>query len=403
MRKLAPGALIAVCGCLSQLDPREAEALGADIVGGSGDRQGFALKIEELAQNGEREAWSVGRSGPPAILPAAPDGVEQRAGSVGRSGSPTILTAKPDGGASPPAFEELPPGAATGRTRALLKIQDGCDNYCAYCVIPYARGGARSLPLERVAKHARRLDEQGFREIVVTGIEISSYGKDLVGSPSLTDAILIISEAAPRARLRLGSLDPGLITEGFCSGLGAIGNLCDHFHLSLQSGCDRTLRRMGRKYEASSVLEAISSLRRRFPGCGITADLIVGFPGETDAEFEQTMFFIQTAELSGLHIFQFSPRNGTKAANMPEQVAKDIKRERARAAALAAEEMAFLFRLGQVGKTLEVLFERERDGYWTGHSRNYLEVAVRGAGEKNSVHNIQIASVEGDLIWGEKN
>jgi len=437
MKKLAPGALVAVCGCLSQLDPREAEALGADITGGSGDRQGFALKIEELALSAARGAGSMGQGGPEAKPPASPCGAEQDgaelgtgsmgqgspetmppasprgaeldvaargAGSMGQGGgSAAMPPASPRGGARRPAFEELPPGAATGRTRALLKIQDGCDNYCAYCVIPYARGEARSLPLERAAAHARRLDEQGFREIVVTGIEISSYGKDLDGSPSLADAIRTISEAAPRARLRLGSLDPGTITEGFCGGLGAIENLCDHFHLSLQSGCDQTLRRMGRGYGASSALEAISSLRRRFPGCGITADLIAGFPGETEAEFGQTMLFIKAAEFSGMHIFQFSPRNGTKAADMPQQVAKSVKRERARAAALAAEEMAHSFKLGQVGKTLEVLFERERDGYWTGHSRNYLEVAVRGAGEKNSVHNVQIASVGGGLIWGEKN
>jgi len=200
----------------------------------------------------------------------------------------------------------------------------------------------------------------------------------------------------------MGSLDPGIITDEFCVGLGDIPNLCDHFHLSLQSGCDETLRRMGRGYVTSAVYEAISALRRRFPDCGITADLIVGFPGETDAEFEKTMLFIKNAEFSGMHIFPFSQRPGTRAVEMPDQITKIVKRERAHRATVAAEEAARLFRLGQIGKVVEVLLERRRNGYWTGHSGNYLKVAIKGEGTKNSVHNVQIASVEDDLIWGEK-
>jgi len=393
LKKLAPDAIIAVCGCLSQLDPGAADELGADLVGGSGDRHSFALAIEEL-WNAECRMQNAELS----IDPSPPD-------TSTLAPSPRELSAKLTEGVNPTVsqrFEELPPGVAAGRTRALLKIQDGCDNYCAYCIIPYARGSARSLPVERAADYARKLDEQGFREIVVTGIEISSYGKDLVSRSSLSDVIHTISNAAPRARLRLGSLDPGIVTDMLCRELYAVPSLCDHFHLSLQSGCDETLRRMGRKYDTSAAYKAISALRRSFPGCGITADLIVGFPGETDAEFEQTMIFIKTARFSDMHIFPFSARPGTKAADMPEQVMKSVKRERARITASTAEDLARLFRLSQIGKTLEVLFERKRDGYWTGHSRNYLEVTVKGVVAKNSVHNVQIASVKDDLIWGEK-
>ena len=358
MKKLEPYAVIAVCGCLSQLEPHFADTLGADLIGGSGDRDGFALEIEALVE-------------------------KQGDGS-------SAFRKKAD-----------EPSPCFSRTRALLKIQDGCDNYCAYCVIPYARGNARSLPLELASAHAARLDNQGFREIVVTGIEISSYGKDLDGKPPLTEVIHVISAAAPRARLRLGSLAPEAVSEAFCRELRAIPNLCNHFHLSLQSGCDATLRRMGRKYDTDTVLKAISSLRQGFPDCGITADLIVGFPGETDDEFKQTLALIKTAAFSGMHIFPFSPRPGTLAANMPGQVAKGIKRERAHLAAQAAEELAQTFKINQIGKDVEVLFERKRGGFWSGHSGNYLEVTAMSGGGKNSVQTVQIVRIDDGMIWGE--
>jgi len=298
-------------------------------------------------------------------------------------------------------FEELPPGGASGRTRALLKIQDGCDNFCAYCIVPYARGRARSLQPQRAADHARWLEAQGFREIVITGIEISSYGKDLEGSPLLTDVVREIGAAAPGARLRLGSLDPGVVTESFCEKLRPVKNLCGHFHLSLQSGCDETLRRMGRKYDTDTVSGAITMLRKHFTDCGITADLITGFPGETVTEFEQTLAFIKSAGFSGMHIFPFSPRPGTQAAAMQGQISRDVRRERAHIAAAVAGEMATGFRLSQIGKIAAVLFERRREGFWTGHSGNYIEVTVREGGARNRVDPVRITSVSDGTVWGE--
>jgi len=357
LKKLEPDASIAVCGCLSQLEPFETATLGVDFIGGSGDREEFALAVERLEKRRE-------------------------------------ISKKPPGS----VFEELPPGVAAGRTRGMLKIQDGCDNFCAYCVIPYARGPSRSLPVERAAEAARLLEAEGVREIVVTGIEISSYGKD-VGA-TLTDAIRAVGQAAPGARLRLGSLDSGAVTGDFCRELADV-NLCRHFHLSLQSGCDDTLRRMGRKYGADVAYDAIQRLRRSFPDCGITADLITGFPGETDEEFERTLEFIKSAKFSDMHIFPFSPRPGTKAFDMAEQVEKSVRRARAGIAKKTAREMSRDFKRSQIGKTLDVLFERERVGEWIGYSDNYLEVVVKNGGSWNSIHSVQITAVENDLVWGE--
>jgi len=294
-------------------------------------------------------------------------------------------------------FEELPPGGgAVTRTRALLKIQDGCDNFCAYCIVPYVRGRIRSLPIERAAEQARLLDEQGFREIVITGIEIASYGP-----PPVIFVVKAIADAAPRARIRLGSLDPRIVTEDFCGALATIPNLCDHFHLSLQSGCDETLLRMGRKYSGGDMLDSIKQLRRFFPNCGITADLITGFPGETEAEFEITMRLIYDAGFSAMHIFPYSTRPGTRAATMPEQVEKSVRVRRARIAAAAAEQMSRDFIACQTGKTVEVLFERKRDGLWTGHSGNYLEVMVKTGGGKNQVYPVKITGTENGAVIGE--
>ena len=373
-KKLEPGALIAVGGCLSQREPSAIKRLGADLVGGTGDRQKFAIEIGKLARG----------SSPESIIddPAQRDTFEELQPYIQSSHDPALRPVRQ-------------------RTRALLKIQDGCGNYCAYCIVPYVRGGIRSLPLERAATHALRLQESGFREIVVTGIEISSYGKDLDGGVTLIDVVREICAAAPLARIRLGSLDPGVLKKKFCRELSMIPNLCPHFHLSLQSGCDGTLRRMRRKYDTGAVREAIALLRSLFPDCGITADLIAGFPGETDAEFTQTLEFIKSAAFSDMHIFPFSPRPGTLAAGMPEQVEKSVRRERAGIAAAVAEGMAREFRLGQIGKTVGVLFERKRGGYWTGHSGNYIEISARDGGARNCVFDVRITDVNGRTVWGE--
>jgi threonylcarbamoyladenosine tRNA methylthiotransferase MtaB len=423
LKKLEPGALIAVCGCLSQLMPDEIASIGADIIGGSGDRREFVLKLEELykgSRNGNIEqnnrtitssCSEIHISDPKGRktieeLPCGVVAVEQYKPATPSSPSsptlPTLPTQPSQQTQQTQPTSPAPRSSTSTRTRALLKIQDGCDNYCSYCVIPYARGRSRSLPLDSIADQAGLLREQGFREIVITGIEISAYGKDLSKKLSLIDALRIASGAASDVRIRVGSLDPSIITDEFCEELRSIPNLCDHFHLSVQSGCDDTLNRMGRKYSTDDVMGAISALRRLYQNCGITADLITGFPGESDAEFEKTQLFIRQAAFSDMHIFPCSERPGTLAAKMPNQIGKGVKVRRARLSSEIQAEISQAFRLSQVGKTLEVLFERKHDGYWSGYSTNYLQVAVKAEKSmaKNSIERILIESAEKGVLSG---
>ena len=400
MKKAEPGALIAVCGCLSQLDPDIAAFLGADLVGGSVGRYGFALEAERLYNEKaltETRRSDISRRGELRDERALTQGLQGEGQCEFMTGDPAEQRVFED----LPAVVEPPSAAAGNRTRALLKIQDGCDNYCAYCVIPYARGRARSLPVDRAVSHARELEEAGYREIVITGIEISSYGKDLAGKPSLAGVARAIGAAAPSARLRLGSLDPRIISPEFCDEISSVPNLCGHFHLSLQSGCDETLARMGRKYGTDAASESIAAIRRRFPVCGITADLITGFPGETDAEFERTLSFIKSAAFSQMHIFPFSPRPGTRASAMGDQVDRSVRRNRARAAAAVAAEMALEYRLGMTGETVDVLFERTRGGHWVGFAGNYVEVTAASGGARNTISPVLITKVSNGVVLGE--
>ncbi len=350
-----PGALTAVCGCFSQLEPEAVAELGADIVFGSGEKEKL---VEAIA----------------AALPAVEvdDPFQRR------------------------VFEPLPAGAVTGRTRAMLKIQDGCDNFCTYCVIPYTRGRVRSLALETCAAQASELARAGYSEIVITGIEIASYGKDLPGKPNLADAVEAVSNAAPNLRLRLGSLEPTVVTEDFCRRIASPGNVCPHFHLSLQSGCDDTLRRMHRKYDTADFAAVCARLRECFPDCGLTADLICGFPGETEADFAATLAFLERVGFLFVHAFPYSRRPGTKAADMPDQLTKAAKEDRVRRAGEVIRRMQGKYLTSQVGKTLPVLFERPREG----HSGNYCEVLTENAYPRNTVQNIQITAVDGGRLLG---
>jgi len=380
MKKLEPNAMIAVCGCYSQLNTDAVRKLNVDIIGGVGDRLGFVANVDRLKQGDRYSASCVQKQGDRY----------------------TALSTH--------NFEDLPPGNTANRTRALLKIQDGCNNFCTYCIVPYIRGRSVSVPLERIADYAVQLEEQGYKEIVVTGIEIASYGKDLMKQctcppASLLTATKAISEAAPNARIRLGSLSPSIMADEFCRELSKIPNLCNHFHISLQSGCDETLKRMGRKYSTKQVQKSIDLIRKNFgkndESCAITADLIVGFPGETEDEFIKTLGFIEKAGFSDMHIFPYSIRPGTKAVLLPEQIENSIKKERARRAAAVANEMADDFRKNQIGKTLTVLFEQEKNGISKGHSSNYLEVAVKEKVKQNSIKKVKILSNKNSILTGE--
>lgn len=359
-----PGALSVVCGCWAQIDPNTANTLGADIVYGSGNRT-------KLVEDIEAALICHGR------IVEVDKPFERR------------------------AFEALPAGAFSGHTRAYLKIEDGCANFCTYCIIPYARGRVRSLPPARAAEQAADLAARGFKELVVTGIEIASYGKDLDGTPALSEVVRAIAAAAPDLRIRLGSLEPTVVTEDFCRTLAETGRVCPHFHLSLQSGCDETLRRMGRKYDTERFFDATEMLRSRFPGCALTADLITGFPGETEADHAATLAFIEKCGFSAMHIFPYSRRPGTPADKMPGQLTRAVKTRRAAEAQAAAERMRAKYLQNLVGRILPVLFETAEGEMSTGHADNYTLVSAPGKHLRGVVKNVKISDISGEMLVGD--
>ena len=364
-RKAAPDAVIAVCGCYPQTHPDDVEKLGVDLIAGTGDRTGFVDLLE-------RE-WSDRQP-----ITALDDAFSRR------------------------TFEPLPAGGLEGRTRAMLKMEDGCVNFCSYCIIPYARGRVRSLPLADCVRQARELEAAGYREIVLTGIEISSWGQDLEGKPELMEAMEAICQGlSPDTRVRLGSLEPRTITPDFCRRAAALPNLCPHFHLSMQSGCDTVLARMNRKYDSNRYYESVKFLHEVYDRPAITTDLIVGFPGETEEEFQQTLDFIQKCAFSAMHIFPYSKRPGTPAAKLPGQVLNAVKEERAHRAAQIARTMQDAYLDRWVGETVPVLFEEEREGLWRGHTTRYCEVAVQSAQPlHNQLRQVRITGRDGGALQG---
>lgn len=355
-----PGAAIAVCGCLSQLDPEDFSDLA--LVYGSGDRRRFVLDLERAVSEKTR---------------------------LSHVDDPRLRE----------TFEELPSGNIAGRTRAMLKVEDGCDNFCAYCIVPYVRGPVRSLPPGLAALQAAALQAQGYRELVITGIELASYGRDLEGA-DLISLIESITEAAPELRLRLGSLEPSVITREFAGRLAHTEKLCRHFHLSLQSGCDEILQNMRRHYDTAAFYRAVEVLRETFEGCAVAADLIVGFPGETEAQHKTTLGFIENCAFSSMHIFPYSPRPGTPAADMDGRLQSSEITARVSEARALADSMEAKFLRGNTGSVLPVLFEADKNGMSVGHADNYALVGVRGAELRGFVRNVKISGVSGRMLIG---
>ncbi len=364
VRQAHPAATVAVCGCYPQHDQEAVAALGADLIGGSGDRKAFIEALLQAVHDRQKHIH-----------------VDQ------------ALRRR--------SFESLPAGALTERTRAMLKVQDGCANFCTYCIIPYTRGPVRSAPLEEAVAQAGVLAQKGFRELVITGIEIASWGRDLPGKPSLASLIAAICRAVPDLRVRLGSLEPRIVTEEFCGILSKAPNLCGHFHLSLQSGSDSVLARMKRKYDTARYLQSVTLLRRYFPDCAITTDMIVAFPGETEAEFAQSLAFMRTCGFADMHIFPYSRRPGTPADKMPGQHSNATKEQRSREAIALAAALRREFLAGMAGKIMDVLFEQTEGGYATGHTENYIKVYVPCCGELHGqVRPVQLEGPYGDGMTG---
>ena len=363
-RREHPDAVIAVGGCYVQHDPQALRDLGVDVLGGSGGRVEFIeMLLEAAADRVHREHLD--------------DALRRR------------------------EFEVLPAGGLEKRTRAMVKVQDGCRNFCTYCIIPYTRGPVRSAPLELAVEQCRSLAEQGYREIVVTGIEIASWGVDLPGKPGPEVLIDAICKAVPDCRVRLGSLEPRIVTEDFCRVLVKLNNLCPQFHLSMQSGCDTVLARMKRKYDTARYYQSVELLKQYFPGCAITTDMIVAFPGETEEEFAQSLAFIRRCGFAAMHIFPYSRRPGTPADKMPGQHPNAVKEARSKAAIAVADGMSRAYREGLIGSVQEVLFEEPEGEYFTGHCPNYIKVYVTGESLHNEVKSVRLTGIYKDGLLGE--
>ena len=360
-RREHPDAIIGVCGCYSQHDSDAVRALGVDVIGGSGHREEFIGMLLTALQSRESQE------------------------------SVDIALRRRE-------FEVLPAGGLEERTRAMLKVQDGCVNFCSYCIIPYTRGPVRSAPLELAVQQAKELAERGYREIVVTGIEIASWGVDLPGKPEPAVMIEAVCRAVPDLRVRLGSLEPRIITEEFCEKMKVLPNLCPQFHLSMQSGCDTVLSRMKRKYDTARYYESVRLLNTHFPGCAITTDMIVAFPGETEEEFAESLSFIRKCGFADMHIFPYSRRPGTPADKMPGQHDNATKEARSRAAIAVAEEMSRSYRENLIGKTLEVLFEEQEGDFFTGHAPNYVKVYAVGENLHNEIRTVTVTEVYRDGV-----
>ena len=303
-------------------------------------------------------------------------------------------------------YEELTLSHTAGHTRAFMKIQDGCNQFCTYCIIPYTRGRVRSRRLSDIVAEAGRLAENGYQEVVLTGIHLDSYGTDLEEHENLLTVIQEIAKIDGIKRIRLGSLEPRIMTEKFVAGLAAEEKLCPHFHLSLQSGCDATLKRMNRRYSAEEFRQCCERLRRHFDDPALTTDVIVGFPGETEEEFTATVEFLKDICFYETHVFKYSRRKGTKADRMPDQIPEQIKNERSDVLLALTEKNSGEYRKKLLGRTVKVLLEEESTisgtTYLTGHTREYVKVAVApetaAAGE---IIDVKVTGLLKDMVLGE--
>lgn len=265
----------------------------------------------------------------------------------------------------------------TEKTRAVIKVQDGCNQFCSYCIIPYARGRIRSRKPESVIKEITDVAKEGIKEVVITGIHIASYGKDFNTEYRLIDLLEEIQKVDGIQRIRLGSLEPTLITEEFVTRLKKLSKICDHFHLSLQSGCNETLKRMNRKYTTDQFRHVVELLRNAYPEVHLTTDVIVGFPGETEEEFNKTYEFLKEIKFYKMHVFKYSPRSGTVAAKMPNQIDGNIKEERSNKLIELSDENEKEYNQKYIGKEVEVLLEEREGEYLKGHTTNYMVVKMK--------------------------
>lgn len=291
-------------------------------------------------------------------------------------------------------FAEFGETSYTEKTRAVIKVQDGCDRFCSYCIIPYARGRVRSREPEHIIKEIKQIANEGIKEVVITGIHIASYGKDFKKDYKLIDLLEEINKIDGIERIRLGSIEPLLITEEFVQRLVKLEKICEQFHLSLQSGCDETLKRMNRRYTTQQFEEIVKRLRKAYDNVNLTTDIIVGFPGETEEEFAKTYKFLKKIKFYKMHIFKYSPRKGTRAEQMPQQIEPQLKEERSKKLIELSDKNEKEYNSEYVGKRVEVLWEEQKNEIYKGHTKNYVLVEMKAKpseNKENVIESVQIS------------
>lgn len=346
VKKINPNGIVAAVGCYAQVAPEQVASIeGVDVIVGTSDKGKIAELVEKFMENSEKITH-----------------VEN------------IMNVR--------KFEELEINDYQENTRAFLKIQDGCDRYCSYCLIPYARGTVRSREPDNIIKEVEKLAKNGFKEIILSGIHVASYGKDLKNI-TLTDIIEKINNIDKIERIRIGSVEPMFFKPEIINRLSRVNKLCPHFHLSLQSGCDETLKRMNRQYSAKQYSDTIDDIRKNFVDAAITTDIIVGFPGENEEEFSKTYKFLEKIKLSKIHIFKFSPRNGTKAAGFENQVSPQIKETRSKLLLELDEKLEKEFIDKHIGRIMTVLFENKGTSNNNGYTTNYLKIELESDNDRD--------------------
>ncbi len=363
VKEISPEAVLVATGCYAQVGKDELEKIeDIDLIIGNNEKK----DIVEIIENYQNEVNSI-----------ITDVMHQK------------------------DYVEFGTTTYTEKTRAVVKIQDGCDRFCSYCIIPYARGRVRSRKIENIIKEVEQIVDNGMKEIVITGIHIASYGKDFNYEITLIDLLEELNKIEGLKRIRLGSIEPTIITEEFVNRLSKLEKICDHFHLSLQSGCDETLKRMNRRYTCDEFENGTKLLREKFPNAALTTDIIVGFPGETDEEFNKTYEFLKRVAFYKMHVFKYSQRKGTKAAVMPNQIDGTIKEERSKTLLQLSDENEKMYNSKYIGKQVEVLFEEKDGEFYKGHTTNYIEVFAKGDNLENKIVTVMVNESNKENLVGD--
>ena len=379
VKELNKEAIVVACGCYAQVAKEELEKIEEiNLVLGNNEKKDIVEYVETyihhqtLSENKEDTLHIKTQSNKIEEDVKASQNKEIMANAEKNKITKNRVEAQIKDVMNQKEFVEFGDITFTEKTRAVIKIQDGCDRFCSYCIIPYARGRVRSRKPEHILSEIQKIAKEGIKEVVITGIHIASYGKDFKQAYRLIDLLEEMNEIEGIERIRLGSIEPLLITPEFVNRLEKLEKVCHQFHLSLQSGCDETLKRMNRRYTTEQFKEITKLLRNTFEDAILTTDIIVGFPGESEEEFEKTYEFLKEIKFYKMHVFKYSPRKGTKAAVMPNQIDGNKKEERSRRLIELSNQNEKAYNEQYIGKEVEVLFEEEKNGIWQGHTKNYI-------------------------------